>query len=237
MKTTLAKIFQLVFIFLLATVFIGLGKWQLDRASQWRELKAQEKIRDLRLYPLNEIARPADTLTNQQTYKRVSVQGHYIATFKAPTQIDRNGVRDDWEVGLLQVGTSDGILVVRGLWSQRLQEPRIAMANEIAIVGTLQPRQSDDTSAYQEGSIQRIDSALVTGIAPDLNLYDGYIAATSEQFSGGVIERTRITPPFRSAVTGYYWQHISYVVIWWMMAALTFYLPFYNRRISRTVAL
>jgi hypothetical protein len=29
---------------------------------------------------------------------------------------------------------------------------------------------------------------------------------------------------------GYYWQHISYVVIWWLMAALVIWAPFYKRR-------
>ena len=235
MKTTLAKVSQLLLIFTLASIFIGLGKWQFDRAAQWRELKAEEKVRDPQLYSLSQVAKPQDTLTNKQTYKRVATQGHYIATFKAPGQRDAKGIRADWEVSLLQIGTRDGILVVRGLWSDRLREPQVTMAPLIDVVGTLQPRQSEDTSLYQEGALQRLDSALVAGIAPDLNIYDGFIAATSEKFSGGAIERTRVTPPFRSAVTGYYWQHISYVVIWWLMAALTLYLPFYNRRISRTV--
>ena len=235
MKTTLAKVSQLFLIFLLAFIFVGLGKWQLDRATQWRELKAEEKIRDPKLYTLNQIAQPQDTLTNKETYKRVSVRGNYIATFKAPAQRSANGNRADWEVALLQIGSDEGILVVRGLWSERLLAPQLSMAQAINVIGTLQPRQSEDTALYEDGALQRLDSALVAGVAPDLNIYDGFIAITSEEFSGGTIERTRVNPPFRSAVTGYYWQHISYVVIWWLMAALTLYLPFYNRRISRTV--
>ena len=235
MKKTLAKTGQLLLIFSLAFIFVGLGKWQFDRAAQWRELKAEEKVRDPQLYNLSQIAKPEDTLTNKQTYKRVSTKGHYIATFKAPSQKDAKGDRADWEVSLLQIGTSEGILVVRGLWSERLLEPQLSMARVVDVVGTLQPRQSEDTSLYQDGALQRIDSALVAGIAPDLNIYDGFIAASSEEISEGRIERARVIPPFRSAVTGYYWQHISYVVIWWLMAALTLYLPFYNRRISRTV--
>jgi hypothetical protein len=31
-------------------------------------------------------------------------------------------------------------------------------------------------------------------------------------------------------IPGYYWQHISYVVIWWLMAALVIWAPFYRRR-------
>lgn len=233
MKTNLAKASYLLFIFLLTAAFLSLGKWQLDRASQWKELKAQEKVVDQRLYQLREIALPSDTLTNKQTYKSVEAVGHYIATFKAPNQLDDSGKSSDWEVSLLEINGSDAILVVRGLWSERLQEPQLAMSQKVTVVGKLQPRQSDDRAVYSDGSLQRIDSALITASAPNLNIYDGFIAASSEEVSGTAIERTRVTPPFRSAVTGYYWQHISYVIIWWLMAALTLYLPLYNRRISQ----
>jgi len=33
-----------------------------------------------------------------------------------------------------------------------------------------------------------------------------------------------------SEFNGYYWQHISYVVIWWLMAVLVLWAPFYKRR-------
>ena len=233
MKKNLNKALQLLLITLLTITFFGLGKWQLDRASQWQDAKAQEKRVDSQIYPLRDIARPSDTLTNKQTYKQVKVSGQYIATLRAPGQLNHDGVRDEWEVALLQIDTKDAILVARGLWSQRLGEPQLRMADRVDIEGTLQPRQSDDVAPFESGALQRIDSALVTEVAPDLNIYDGFIAATSEIHDGSSIERTRVAPPFRSAVTGFYWQHISYVVIWWMMAALMIYLPFYNRRISQ----
>lgn len=235
MKKNLNSALQYLVIFALALIFIGLGKWQLDRAAQWKELKSEERIVDSRIYSLNDIAQPTDTLTNKQTNKRVSISGHYIATFRAPNQIDKGGVRRDVEVSLMQIGTNNAILVVRGLWADRLLEPHIRMADNITVVGTLQPRQSEDVAPYSDGALQRLDSSLVTDVAPDLNLYDGYIAVQSESHGGTDILRSRFAPPFRSAVTGFYWQHISYVLIWWLMAALMFYLPFYNRRIRRTV--
>jgi len=36
--------------------------------------------------------------------------------------------------------------------------------------------------------------------------------------------------PARPSVPGYYWQHISYVVIWWLMALVVVFLPFYGRK-------
>jgi hypothetical protein len=65
----------------------------------------------------------------------------------------------------------------------------------------------------------------------DLDLYDGFLLATGEQVSDGVINRERITPAeIKSKATGYYWQHISYVIIWWLMAVIVIYLPFYRKR-------
>ena len=236
MKKNLANALQTLTIFLIALIFIALGKWQLDRAHQWQEMKAAELQVDTRVYSLTTLVSPEDTLTNKVTNKKVQATGHYIATFRAPNQIDKNGDRKDWEVSLLQVGNNDAIVVVRGLWSERLKEPQLAMSSMIDVEGTLQPHQSDDRALASDGSLSRIDSALVTQFAEGFNLYDGYIAITSEKYSGGTIERSRVAPPFRSAVPGFYWQHISYVAIWWLMAALFFYLPFYNRRISNKVA-
>jgi hypothetical protein len=64
----------------------------------------------------------------------------------------------------------------------------------------------------------------------DAQLFDGFILATSESSRSGLVDRSRITPPVLTAgVPGFYWQHISYVVIWWFMALLVLWLPFYKR--------
>ena len=62
---------------------------------------------------------------------------------------------------------------------------------------------------------------------------DGFILANSEVVDGAKIDRTRLEISVdNSKVPGYYWQHISYVFIWWLMAALVLYLPFYRRRVT-----
>jgi hypothetical protein len=49
-----------------------------------------------------------------------------------------------------------------------------------------------------------------------------------------VIPRERIDlAEVKSKATGYYWQHISYVIIWWLMAVIVIYLPFYRKRQER----
>ena len=59
---------------------------------------------------------------------------------------------------------------------------------------------------------------------------DGYVVATAERTTlGQEIETTRIpAPQLKSKVPGSYWQHISYVFVWWLMALLVLFAPFYN---------
>jgi hypothetical protein len=139
---------------------------------------------------------------------------------------------NDWEVGLLQIGTNQGILVVKGLWSERLLNPDISQAMVIDIQGQLRASQSEDRSINGDGAISRLDSSVIVGFT-DLDLFDGYVMATSESHNGSQLLRQRLSPEkLSSRIPGYYWQHISYVVIWWLMAAVVLYLPFYRRRVK-----
>jgi hypothetical protein len=106
------------------------------------------------------------------------------------------------------------------------------MSTKIELVGTLQPRQNDDRADNVPGVISRLDSSVIVGLT-DLELYDGFIVAKSEKTRSGDLIRDRVVadPPV-SKVAGYYWQHISYVAIWWLMAAIVLYLPFYRRSIA-----
>jgi cytochrome oxidase assembly protein ShyY1 len=36
-------------------------------------------------------------------------------------------------------------------------------------------------------------------------------------------------PQLLQPAAGFYWQHISYVVVWWLLAILVLFLPFYTR--------
>ena len=163
------------------------------------------------------------------------MSGFYISNFKAPLQSDKDGVVSDWEVALLQVagsGPLSGILVVRGLWVDRLLNMDIAMSTRIELVGSMQPHQNDDRAENVPGVISRLDSSVIVG-QTDLQLYDGFIVAQSEATRSGELVRTRVVAEAPvSRVAGYYWQHISYVAIWWLMAAIVLYLPFYRRRIT-----
>jgi hypothetical protein len=238
MKTqlTIKRVFQGALVISLALVFVALGNWQLDRSVIVKELNAAAKVIDPKIYALGELAQPSVALDSRNVNKSVAFSGFYVANFKAPFQKDIDGKVSDWEVGLLQVDGSDplaGVLVVRGLWEDRLKNLDVAMSTKIDLVGTLQPRQNDDRADNVPGVISRLDSSVIVGLT-DLELYDGFIVAKSEVVRSGELIRERIVadPPV-SKVAGYYWQHISYVAIWWLMAAIVLYLPFYRRSIAQ----
>ena len=227
MKTTIKKFFTALLVLTIASTFVGLGVWQLQRAQAMNDY-ADLPV-DSTIYPLLEKTHPTGIVPPDSIGKFVSTSGHYIATFKAPNQKDGAGTIADWEVGLLQNETDTAILVVRGLWSERLTSPEIVMATKVDLTGTLMPHQNDDRAANTSAQLSRLDSSLLVATT-DAQLFDGFILATAESSRSGVVERTRISPPeLTLGVPGFYWQHISYVVIWWFMALLVLWLPFYKR--------
>ena len=226
------KATQIVAVIALAAIFVGLGVWQLQRAADLKNsLKVATTI-DTQVVPLESITTPRVSLPPEAINKTVSVSGQYIQNFRAPDQIDGDGKQSDWEVALLQIGTDSAILVVRGLWSERLLNPDIQQSMVIDVEGLLVASQYDDRSVNTPGVISRLDSAVITSLT-DLDLYDGYVLASKEATRTGSLERTRVTPEkLTSKIPGFYWQHLSYVVIWGLMAAVVLYLPFYRRRVT-----
>lgn len=224
------KLLQGLAVLALAGIFISLGNWQLDRARDLKADLARHDVLDQRLYNLSDLTTPDDSLPPAAFGKSIAITGHYIATYKAPNQIALNGDTQDWEVALAQVDTDTAILVVRGLWSDRLKSPEIVMATEVSTTGRIYPSQTSDRSSIGDGQLTRLDPSALTSLT-DFQLYDGFIAASSESYRGGEIERARVVVDLpKSGTPGYYWQHISYVAIWWLMAGLVLWAPFYKRR-------
>ena len=228
----LSKVGQVVAVLLIVSIFFALGLWQLDRAKALKQSLVTATAVDTNIVPLTSIATARQPLSPEAMNRTVQISGNYVATYRAPNQADGDEQVSDWEVGLLQVGTNQGILVVKGLWSERLLNPDISMAMVIDIKGQLRASQSEDHAVNGDGAISRLDSSVIVGLT-DLDLFDGYVMAVSESRNGAEFTRQRLTPEkLTSKIPGYYWQHISYVVIWWLMAAVVLYLPFYRRRVK-----
>jgi len=226
-QSSLNKFFSFVGMLLVATVFIGLGLWQWDRAHENRK----PVVVDQKIVELREIAKVGETLPSKSLLRNVVVTGRYIAVFKAPNQIDTQGRQSDWEAALLQTVDQGAILVVRGLWSDRLESPALELGT-LEVKGRLLPHQFEDYAEGGADTLQRIDSSVIVD-KTNAELFDGYIVASSEEVQGTQVSHGRISAPApKSAIPSFYWQHISYVVIWWVMAAIVLYLPFYQRRVA-----
>ena len=205
---------------------------QLDRAAALKASLVNATLVDEKEVPLESISEPNTTLSPEAINRMVNVSGRYVAHYQAPDQKDGMGKVNDWEVALLQVGTHRGILVVRGLWSDRLLNPQVQGQVVIDVTGQLRAHQVGDRALNSPGVISRLDSAVIVGLN-DLDLFDGYILANSESYNGTELGRVRLVPEkLISRIPGFYWQHLSYVVIWWLMVGVVLYLPFYRRKVA-----
>ena len=206
----------------LCGIFIRLGFWQLDRAADLKEL--QKPYVEQPIVALTEIAQPSTNLTDTAINRIVKVSGRYVAQLDAPEQRDKFEKVGTWLVGILEVDGGGALLVVRSDGAAELPK------GQIEIEGRLLVRQFEDRAAKSESTLSRLDPSLLVGMY-NLPIFDGYVVATSERVDGKALILPRVkVDPARPTVPGYYWQHISYVVIWWLMALVVVFLPFYGRK-------
>ena len=205
---------------LLVAIFLSLANWQWNRAS---ELKNPPKI-DPTIVPLDSLIAPSQSMTEAAVARRVSVSGTFVSNWILPNQADRKS----WVVGLFQTKDNAMILVVRG-HAANTELQKNESNREVKVIGYLVPQQSRDAAENVGNQISRVDSALFV-TRTELPLYAPYIHAISEEPSVGFIP-----VPFEigKKVPGYYWQHISYVVIWFLFAVTAIFLMIYQRKSDR----
>lgn len=206
-------------------VFFELGLWQLHRAEatarQGKVVPSSVPI------ALTAVDRAGRNIYTAAINRIVTFEGHYVANYVAPTQsITGVGYRD-LTVGLFLISNNRAILVVRGLNDGSLKNT----GQELLVKGRLYPRQHEDHGFSSSTSLGRIDPALIAGTG-GYSLFDGYVIATEEKDPAGqAVSGNRIPAPvLTQSISGFYWQHISYVVIWWFMALLILAAPFLARR-------
>jgi hypothetical protein len=104
----------------------------------------------------------------------------------------------------------------------------------VELVGRLYPRQNVDRAFVKENELSRVDPALIVGKEFPF-LYDGYIVLSSEKIVNGSASTAEFidSPQISQRVPGFYWQHISYVVVWWFMAVLLLILPLFPQMRQR----
>ena len=215
-----SKIGAAFIVLILCATFIRLGFWQLDRAGEFQEL--QRPYIERPVINLSQVATPGENLSDDSINQIVRFSGKYLDQYIAPNQEDKFGVRSDWVVGLLEVDSGGAILVVRSTSNTEIP------LGAVDITGRLFNRQFDDRAKKSSSQLNRIDPALLVA-SYDQKLFDGFVLAQNESINGIELDINRPElDPAKPSVPGYYWQHISYVVIWWLMALVVLFLPFYQ---------
>jgi hypothetical protein len=110
----------------------------------------------------------------------------------------------------------------------KANEPLPEIKSKTQIVGRLYPRQNVDRAFPKPGELSRIDPALVVSEQTPF-LYDGYIVLKSEKLTPQLDAAFSPipSPQISQRITTFYWQHISYVVVWWFMAVLLLIAPLF----------
>ena len=227
MKLSKDSILKAVGGLLIAAIFFELGIWQLHRAQDSKKL-GQVKISSV-VAKLDSLELAGQNMMPKAANRMVEVSGNYIESYIARNQKISYGGGSKLltlEVRLMKIHGDRGILIVRGVSGISTQ----TIPDKVKVVGRLYPRQTADSSQPAAGELSRIDPGLVAGVG-NLNLYDGYVIAQVETNAlGQKISAERIPAALQiSKVAGYYWQHLVYVFIWWLLALLALSAPFYNR--------
>jgi cytochrome oxidase assembly protein ShyY1 len=235
LKRTIIKVgvLNVIAVLILFISFVSLGFWQLNRAG---DMKAASNIRpDSAPVAIESIAKPNSNLTDMAVNKLVKLNGRYVKSYEALNQsaeVDGRKVREDLEVRLMKLDSGSGILVVRG--PSKMNEQ--TMPDEIEVMGRLLPRESEDVAKPGLNTLTRIDPSVITSDT-NLNLIDGYVVAIDERTRlGERIWNDRISADVKvPKVAGFYWQHLTYVGIWWLFALLVLIAPFYEELRDRKV--
>ena len=219
------KVIRLIFLpttwLLLIYSTYELGMWQLHRAQAMNVATAAKP--DQPLIALTDVASAGMNLPIKAVNRIVSTEGKYSTSYLARDQKITEGNLANLDVRLLKLSTGHAVLVVRGIASQPLE----VINSEVYLTGRLYPRQNVDRAFAKPGELPRIDPALVVSKENPF-LYDGYIVLQSEQIGGKSGSASFIpTPQITQKAASFYWQHISYVVVWWFMGALLLIAPLF----------
>ena len=198
-----------------------LGMWQLHRAQAMNVATAPKP--DQPLIELTEVASAGMNLPISAINRIVSAEGKYSTSYLARDQKITEGNLANLDVRLLKLSTGHSVLVVRGIASAPLE----VINSDVYLTGRLYPRQNVDRAFAKPGELSRIDPALVVSKENPF-LYDGYIVLQSEKIGGKSSSASFIpTPQITQKAASFYWQHISYVVVWWFMGALLLIAPLF----------
>jgi len=220
MKQVLKKAVTVLIWLSLIYACYELGMWQLHRAQELNKVTAPKP--DQPLIALEQVSSAGMNMPIKAVNRIVSATGNYSTSYIARDQKISEGVFANFDVRLLKLRTGHAVLVVREV----LGEGEDQINSEVSITGRLYPRQNVDRAFAKPGELSRIDPALVVSKVNPF-LYDGYIILKSEKTGDDQSSDLTLvaSEQISNRLPGFYWQHISYVVVWWFMGLLLLIAP------------
>ena len=208
----------IVFAALVATTFVSLGEWQLDRLHQRREQNATVTA--------NAAAptRPADQIftrpiTDTDEWQRVEARGTFDADHQFVIRYRENGSADGYEVVTPLRMATGTLLVDRGfvVLPRGSQIPAAAPPpplGEVVVVGHVRRNEHGRNRAITpvDGQIRLINSEAIAATLP-YPVLNGYLSALSVE-PPQIGNLQPIAPPELSEG-----PHLSYAVQWFIFTA------------------
>ena len=227
-----------VLMFALAVFCVAAGTWQISRYTQKvhdnNRLRANAHAAPAPLTPAllplvgTALAPSAEAIR----YRTVSVTGNYLARHQEYLRNQSIGNTDGFYV-LTPLRTGDGVLLIaRGFVGARAdgRPPTTVAAPPAGTVRVTGRLQTADTTADNATALPNsmIDSVNAAGQAARLHapVYDGYLTLDANQPGSSGLQP--VPPPDLSNPAGgaAEWQHLAYVVQWYVFALLALAAPF-----------
>jgi len=209
----------------LAAVFAGLGKWQLERSiANGKPLPATTETRKA----LDDVTEPERGAPEQLAGQLVTVTGTFVAG-DTTLLTGRSGGGTYQAVGhLVDAGSGASLPVVIG-WSDHRREAlaggeRIADGDRVTVEGRYYPAESPDQDKYQQGEFSAVAPArfVNTWKAFDDRMYIGYVVADGTTAKAAGLGTIADRAPTREVQ--FDWLNLFYAVEWVVFAGFAVFL-------------
>jgi len=209
----------------LAAVFAGLGKWQLERSiANGKPLPATTETRRT----LDAVTDPMQPATEKMAGQKVSVTGTFVAG-DTTVLTGRSGGGTYQTVGhLVDSDSRASIPVVIG-WSDQRERAvaggdRLADGTELTVHGRYYPAESPDQDAYDQGEYSAVAPArfVNTWKAFDDRMYLGYVVADGATAEAADLGTIADRAPTREVQ--FDWLNLFYAVEWVVFAGFAVFL-------------
>ena len=224
---------------LLVASFLRLGWWQWNRAQ---ESVAPITVSTAPAVPVSSLARAGSGFPDGGDERTVTAEGIYdqLHTWLVPGRAF-DGVLGSWLVTPLRQSDGSGVVIVRG-WiptdaggTPRVTVPAVP-AGAVTITGALLPPEpyadppagltgsSTASSSTVDSSTASVLGAVSTAqIANQVSypVLTGFVLSSSSAPAEAAQLRPVPLPALANHTNVPYWQHVSYVVLWWIFAVFT----------------